>query len=146
MTSSELKEFIKTSFSATPYPNGKLTNTEFDEGVSAYFEGRSWQSFEPKELRKYCAAISLFEAEAFRYFLPAFILAELNDHAVSDVIGQFIVYAFGKPKDYWVETYEQRLAVFSYSEKCAVLEFLDYMQETYGGFESEVIYASSRLG
>lgn len=145
MNSDELKIIIREAFKDTPYPAGKLTDTYDDEGVSEYFTGKKWETLNISDLRKHYVALSFFEPQAFRYFLPAFMLAELTDPETADVIGQSIVFHFSKPNDYWVESYDKRLSLFTENEKNAIMHFIDYMQSTYGMFEDQVIYASTRL-
>ena len=145
MNTSELKDKIITAFKNTPFPQGRLTDTFDDEGVSDYFLGKSWEGHDVSDLRYNSVALSFFEPEAFRYYLPAFMLAELENHVAADTIGESIVFHFSRPKKYWENIHEKRLSLFTSSEKEAILNFLDYMQAEYGLFEDAVIYASSRL-
>ncbi len=145
MSREQLIKDIEAVFGPLAYPSGPLTDSCYDEGIAAFFSGKRWQELTIIELRRYSAALSFLQPEAFRYFLPAFMRAELIDPASADVIGQSIVYKFAEPEAFWAATYEQRLALFSAAEKRVILEFLDYMQTTYGQFEDDVIYAASRL-
>jgi len=145
MNTEELKTLIKKAFKDTPYPVGKLTDTYDDEGVSEFFAGKQWENLNAPDLRKHDVALSFFEPEAFRYFLPAFMLAELSDPETADVIGESIVFHFSKPKEFWIESYEKRISLFTRNEKEAIVRFIDYMQSTYGMFEDQAIYASARL-
>ncbi len=141
----DLKNKIRKTFKDTPYPKGKLTDTYDDEGVSEYFSGKKWEGHEVTDLRYHSVALSFFEPDAFRYYLPSFMLAELEDPETADIIGESIVFHFSQPQDYWKNSYEKRLSVFTSAEKEVILDFLDYMQTEYGLFEDAIIYASSRL-
>src|SRR5688500_17074375 len=51
------------------------TPTYDDEGVGAYFRGRSWQGHAVSALRYHSVGLSFFTPEAFCYYLPAYLLA-----------------------------------------------------------------------
>ncbi len=72
------------------------------------------------------------------------MLAELEDPEASDIVGESIVFSFGKPADYWVEMYDARISLFTSKEKEAILEFLKYMGED-ECLSEYVAYASQRL-
>jgi len=145
MNTDELKSTIRRAFADTPYPSGKLTDTYDDEGVSEYFAGKKWENLNVADLRRHYVALSFLEPQAFRYFLPAFMLGELSDPETADLIGESIVFHFARPEAFWVETYEKRIALFTKMEKEAIMHFMDYMQSTYGLFEDQVKYAGERL-
>ena len=145
MEVTELKNKIRAAFNDTPCPKSKLTDTYDDEGVSEYFQGKSWEGNDVSDLRYHSVALSLFEPEAFRYYLPAFMLAELEDPETADIIGESIVFHFSQPEKFCEESYEKRLSLFTSIEKEAILEFIDYMEAKYGVFDDAVIYASTRL-
>lgn len=144
MNKQELNKLIRNAFRNTPYPKSKLTNTYDDEGVADFFSGKSWTGHSVSDLRFYAVAISFFEPEAFRYFLPAFMLAELEDPEEADIIGESIVFSFGEPADYWVEMYEARISLFTRNEKEAILEFLKFMGQD-DCLSEYVTYASRQL-
>ncbi len=141
----QIRRAFSDGFSFEVPPNGRLTTSRYDEGIHDFFTGREWSSLSPVEVRKHVAALSFFTPEAFCYYLPAFMLAELLDAETADVAGQFVVFTFGRPKFESQACYDARIALFTQDQKQAVLAFLDYMQERYGGFEDAVIYASGRL-
>jgi len=141
----QIRRAFSDGFSFKTPSKGRLTTSRYDEGIHDFFTGREWSSLSPVEVRKYVAALSFFTPEAFCYYLPAFMLAELLDAETADVAGQFVVYAFAKPQPNYLVSYDARIALFTQVQKQAVLAFLDYMQEKYGGLEDAVIYASSRL-
>ena len=143
----EVEAIIREAFRNTPPPTGELTDTQYDdEGTSEYFLGRSWDGHDAPTLRMHEVAMSFFTPEAFRYYLPAYMLAELRDPENADILGEFVVYQFGEPEPDWKETYEKRLTLFTQDEKDAVLAFLRYMQERYGTFAEYVVFAEKQLG
>jgi hypothetical protein len=90
---SRLCQQIELAFEHTPPPgiaDDDISATPADDGVADYFRGRSWHYHTVKTLRRYSCALSYFTDKAFRYYLPAFMLAELKDHEVADVIWEGI--------------------------------------------------------
>lgn len=145
MEAIEVERIIRDAFSRTPRPTGMLTNTYDDEGAHEYFTGRDWDGHNPHQIRLQQAALSFFTPQAFRYYLPAFMLAELKDHEAADVVGEYVVYKFGPPEDYWRPFHQARLELLAQEEKHAVLTFIRYMQEKYGGFELYLNHAELEL-
>lgn len=143
MNQEELKNLIKVSFADTQYPAGKLTDTYDDEGATELFSGTRWQDQNPDILQKHYATLHFLEPDAFRYFLPAFMLAVLEDTESPGNIAHTIAFSFGKPEPDWESRYTKRIAKFSPIEKQAILQFMDFLYEKYG--YEEVIYASRWL-
>ena len=145
MTAHDVARIITEAFRDTPRPTGKLTDTYDDEGVEAYFAGRPWSGHDVATLRRHAAAMSLFTTEAFRYYLPAFMLAELSDPETADIIGESIVHHLGPPADYWEEIHRARLSLFTNGERNAILAFLHYMEGTDSTFSESVRYAETQM-
>ncbi len=123
MTSEAL---IEQAFALVPYPSSERLTThrclECDE-IDQYFRGTTWPSHSVEELRLHAAALSLFTPEAFRYFLPAFMLATLQDPDRADVIPDSIAFhlAAGSNSDpAWVR---ERLVLLSSDQRDAVRAF-----------------------
>jgi hypothetical protein len=117
----EVRERIERAFAGTPRPAGELVATTYDdEGVSAYFAGKSWRGHPVSDLRLHEVALCFFTPEAFRYYLPAFMLASLEDPEVADVIPQSIIGALARRG----ESSRLRVNAFSREEAGAVMAFL----------------------
>jgi len=117
---------IAAAFADTPYPGDAfeaISATQQDEGIVEYFRGTTWRSHTAANLRIHCAALSFFTGPAFRYWLPAFMLAELEDTETADVIADSIASNMKSP---------QRLALFSDVELRAVAAFLRECVHRYG--------------
>ena len=74
---------IESAFAATPYPGDDriCDPSPGDEEVAEYaleFRGARWDRLHPEFLAYHDAAISFFTPEAFRYFLPAYLIADLR--------------------------------------------------------------------
>ena len=77
-----LAEQIESAFAATSYPGDEhiCDPRPGDDEVSEYameFRGIMWQKLHPTFLLLHYAALSFFTHEAFRYYLPAYLLADL---------------------------------------------------------------------
>src|SRR5690349_8547569 len=99
MPKEEVSRKIERAFAETPAPRREFTDISAsydDEGIVAYFRGLSWRGHQAGELRKHDAALSLFTDKAFRYWLPAFMLAELEEPETADVIAERIAYHFSE--------------------------------------------------
>jgi hypothetical protein len=78
----KLLEQIDEAFAETPYPGDAdiCHPRKGDDEVAEYaleFRGARWQSLNPVFLSSHYAALSFFTPRAFRYFLPAYLFAEL---------------------------------------------------------------------
>ena len=95
-------EAIASAFGPTPYPGdafllGSREGDEPFEEVEPFRGKRRWQEIPPDFLDAHPAALSFFSEGALRFFLPAYLVADLNDrlriadpvtsliHAFSDV-------------------------------------------------------------
>ncbi len=123
---------IRKAFSNTPKPCGKLTDVGYDEGAQMYFEGTDWQIHVAKGLRTQDAAMHYFTPEAFRYYLPAYMLAEINKPEDADILGEYVLNQLSDNSIVDEVKFRNRLSQFSTEERAAILEFIQYMKETYG--------------
>jgi hypothetical protein len=76
-----LIEQIKAAFDETPYPgDDRLCGSEQGDEPAEYaleFRGLSWKTLHPDFLAYHSASLSFFTDEGFRYFLPAYLIADL---------------------------------------------------------------------
>ena len=113
---------IESAFEQTPSPGAtdeEISKTPADEGVADYFRGRSWRYHTVKTLRWHSCALVYFTAKAFRYYLPAFMLAELKDPEVADNIRESIAFRL------YQDDGKQILEAFPEGELLATAAFLE---------------------
>jgi hypothetical protein len=76
-----LIEQITMAFDATPYPgDDRLCGSDLGDEPTEYaleFRGLNWKTIHPDFLSHHYASLSFFSDEAFRYFLPAYLIADL---------------------------------------------------------------------
>ena len=93
MPKAEVAAQIEAAFEDTPSPGNNfedISATKCDEGIVDYFRGKTWRGHRVEDLRHHEAAMSFFTDQAFRYWLPAFMLAELDHPAEADIIAEGI--------------------------------------------------------
>jgi hypothetical protein len=130
----ELIKKIETAFKNTPKPTGESCHKS---SATNYFSGKSWKDLSTTELRQHSDALYDFEPEAFRYYLPAFLLADINDPIEADIIGESIVSIFTPRADERLidkEYKNKRIALFSKQEMDAVVAFISWFSIEYNGF------------
>jgi hypothetical protein len=85
-----------------------------------------WRGHHVQDLRYHEAAMSLFTDKAFRYWLPAFMLAELESPEEADIIAEGIAFHLTKASNATA-----RLAEFAQDELEAIATFLDECAKRY---------------
>ncbi|WP_425398375.1 DUF6714 family protein [Aeoliella sp.] len=137
MSSEEAKELIQRAFADTPHPgNGRedlAVEIYDDEGTTEHFRFTKWEDHSVEQLRQHCSSLGFFTGPAFRYFLPAYMIAELDDPKSADVIGESIEYFLTEKPSHK----KKRLAVsergelFNQDERLAIAAFLEVMFDRY---------------
>ncbi len=126
-TPQSVQRAIEEGFALTPPPDPRsLTDTYDDEGVGEYFGGRPWRGHNPYDLRYHSCALSFFTAPAFRYYLPAFMLATINSRREADIIPDVLWRRFLRwtGKDHLLKITLSEL--FPEPERKAIAEFFRY--------------------
>lgn len=152
---------VESAFGANRYPGDRwlLGSTEGEEPYEEVlpFQGRTdWRAIEPAFLDMHAGALSFFSEAAFRFFLPAYLIADLDDalrhadpvfhltHGLFDLEvriplgGREVVRAIGRsalvnPLRYGAMTFfdyhRYRLSVFTREESAAVVAYLEAVRE-----------------
>jgi hypothetical protein len=168
-------EQIRVAFGGNLYPGDAFLQGSFDgcepyEEVSAFFGKDDWSKLDSAMLDAHYCALSFFSEGAFRYFLPAYLIADLREelrtaepvfhlwHGFADLSGEVPVGAQmfrrvsnGKtlvnPKRYGAMTVgdhaRHRLSVFTREEAQAIAAYLRYKRERDpGGFDAPRVDAA----
>lgn len=119
--------------SVRPPDNRVSAPTYDDEGVSAYFAGRPWQGHEVEALRYHSVGLSFFTAEAFCYYLAAYLLAVLEDLEAADTIYDGILFHLSPTQlgKQWADDYRTKIAGFTEEQKRAVVAYLAWCADRY---------------
>jgi hypothetical protein len=103
--------------------------------VREVFRGRSWRDLDLETLRRNASALFFFTPAAYRYYLPAFLIAAVRDFERADVIPDTIVCTLKKPKDSGEDAmlFQQRIEGLSEPQRNAVRSFLSHLATTHAG-------------
>ena len=132
MTREVIVAQIEAAFADTPSPGtdyDDISATKYDdEGIVDYFRGTTWRGHRVRDLRCHEAALSFFTDKAFRYWLPAFRLAELENPTEADVIAEGIAFHLTEASGA-----DARLREFGQNELEAIASFCDECAKRYEG-------------
>ncbi len=135
MEITQFKASIEEAFADVPYPgDDNITNCGYKENfgsacwecieIADYFRSKTWHSHKVKDLRYHEAALNLFTEEALHYYLPAFVLAELEDPEEADVIYDGLIFIFtpsgssGAKENVQLLSPAQRKVMIEYFQDC----------------------------
>jgi hypothetical protein len=156
----EVIEQIQRAFAANPYPGdhflqGSFEGCEPGEEVGAFVGKTDWRALDSKMLDAHYTVLSFFSEAGFRFFLPAYLIADLRDelrtadpvfhlsHGFMASVGptgespadtrDLNRAEFVNPRRYgaitWADYYRYRLSVFTREEAQAIVSYLVYKRE-----------------
>ena len=107
-----------------------------DEGVSAYFSGKTWEGHSARQLRILDFAPCIFTADAFAYYLPAYLIADIEEPEVSDDNVQRVLYWLAEEDAAGESSGRGRNVIrrLNAAQKSALRAFLAFVQEREHGF------------
>ncbi len=156
-----LIEKIRSAFGGNEYPGdpflqGSFEGSEPYEEVGAFKGKAEWTNIEAEFLDAHAAALSYFSEAAFRFYIPAYLIADLNDqlrtadplfhltHGFSDISVNvpvkervFVVKTgksqFVNPRRYGAATFfdhaRYRLSIFTREEASAIVDYLEFKRD-----------------
>lgn len=175
MEDAELTRFIAEAFAAVEHPGdrfllGSREGREPAEAVAPFVDVADWESLDPDVLDRHSEALSFLSEGGFRFFLPAFLIADVRGrleradpmfhltHGFSDgsasipIGGEVFEKAFGRsallnPRRYGAMTHfdyaRYRLTVFAREEALAIVDYLEFRRwADADGIESDAITAA----
>ncbi|MGI9649553.1 MAG: DUF6714 family protein, partial [Acidimicrobiia bacterium] len=174
MDKQQLIELIRGAFAATTYPGdgfllGSREGDDAFEAVQPFRGVTDWSSVEPAVLDENYDALSFLSEGGFRYFLPAYLIADINDQLetadpVFHLTGGFhdaVVRishldepfekrigktAFVNPRRYGAIRFEDyaryRLSVFTREEAAGIVAYLEYRRNLPDSIDREAIDAA----
>lgn len=161
MHKEEVIDQIREAFAANPYPGDAFLQGSFDgcepyDEVGAFVGKTDWSKLAATMLDNHFSALSFFSECGFRFFLPAYLIADLREelltadplfhlwHGFATVSAEVPVgsHTFrrdssGKtllnPKRYgamtWIDSARHRLSVFTREEAKAIVAYMTYKRE-----------------
>jgi hypothetical protein len=137
---------IRRAFSETPHPGDRFLQGSFEgrepgEVAEAFSGFEAWQEVPKDTLDRHYTALGFLSEGGFRFFLPAYLVADVEGHLrtadpVFDLthgFGEDSRSAFVNPRRYgamtWLDYARMRLSVFAREEAAAVVRYLEYRRE-----------------
>jgi Family of unknown function (DUF6714) len=157
---------IREAFAAVVYP-GDWCLTNSREGtepalLEEEFKGKSdWRTLDPSFIDQapdgFGTALSFFSDEAFHFYLPAYLLADLDGRlkqadvvfALTHGLDSASSHQKINPRRYgertWFEHARHKFAMFNAREVAAIVSYLTYKHETYGITDYEKVRINEAL-
>ena len=161
MRKEEVIDQIRKAFVATPYPGDRFLQGTFEgcepyDEVGAFVGKTDWRALDSAMLDAHYCSLSFFSEGGFRFFLPAYLIADLREelltadplfhlwHGFATVSAELPVgsQSFrrgtgGKrllnPRRYgamtWIDYARHRLSVFTREEAKAIVAYMTYKRE-----------------
>ena len=139
---SKFKNSIRSAFNDSIYPGD--THIAHDEmaDLQAAFEKKDCRDIPVDVAETWCTSTTLFTPEAFRYFLPAFLLGSIHDNAVE--IGSYLIFALIPPKDpAQLAQFSETMAVFTEAQKHVIGDWVNDFLET-NPFDNQAFTETTR--
>lgn len=150
MDAEALKAMIRAAFAGVEHP-GDWCLRGSNEGDEPYlaeqeFKGKTdWRALDPafldQALDGYASALSFFSDEAFRFYLPAYLIADIEGWLGSSNPLFHLIHGLTdsgraervNPRRYgertWFETASHKLAVFDKAQAAAIVAYLEFKRE-----------------
>jgi hypothetical protein len=102
--------------------------------VAAAFRGKHWKEIPLDVLRYHSSGLFFFTPEAYRFYLPAYLIAAALYHDEADTIPGSVVFSLIPPSDARdVQTYHRRMEGFTSSQRNAIKSFLEFLKAQHPG-------------
>ncbi|MBL8232522.1 MAG: hypothetical protein JNL98_28755 [Bryobacterales bacterium] len=146
-----LKRKIAEAFKSTPYPgDGGLRGSDMGEEpylVEEEFRGKTnWTALDAEFLdtapQGYSSALSFFSEAAFRFYLPAYLIADIDGrlerstpafhlwYGLDDESKDLVVHRRFYGNRTWFQYKQERFAHFGSAEAGAIVSYLQWKSET----------------
>lgn len=142
MDADALKATIRSAWAGAeaPIPESVAPGEPWSEAgrITAFFGGRRWEDVDLGALRDQyrgdgSACLYFMSAEAFRYYLPSYMVIALEDYDDADVVGQAAVNALTPTTNPSLAGDEAvRYDGFTRPQRRAIVAFLELMQHRHG--------------
>ena len=139
MTADEIRQHIESAFAAVPYPGDHQISYDTSghhlecAQVAEFFRGKHWQQLTLHDLRDNyrgdeSACLCFMSPEAYRFYLPAYMLFSLDPESLGHVIRDAAFYSLTPPDDANQRAWWQRRASVLDAAQCrAVLGYLQLL-------------------
>lgn len=137
----ELRDKISKAFADVPAPKPPLIHHDCTDclELQADFLGTIWKEVTPELLDKHFSDLSLFSAEAFHAYIPAYLKHSVENFD-ADMVSEFTAYAIlpdklvNEDKGHWL-WWEVKLKLFSDEQFQVMLDYLDFIRDSDVSFD-----------
>lgn len=140
----ELKEKITKAFAGVLFPGGRLSNSNFGDEpllLEREFLGESdWRSLTPEFLDQapdgYASALSFFSDKAFRFYIPAYMIAAVDQllvrvdpvfhlcHGLTNATKDKVINERLYGKETWFDHKKKTFSLFDRPQADAIIAYL----------------------
>jgi len=141
---------ITEAFADIPYPGDDrmIANPEHARecpecsAVASVFRGRNWRELTPEFVSSQGSDIGFLSPDAFRYFLPAYLVAGIDDFTIASVVLGVGYLTRPEPEDCddrfmtfeeRIQYFNERISGISKRQARAIVSFLEYIKLTERG-------------
>lgn len=139
LNAEKLIQEIETAFAGTEYPGDhRLVYADTDEHLEAReiaeaFRGMDWRELSVDMLRYHSQSLFFMTADAYRFYLPAYLVAAVLHYDVADTIPGSVVFSLIPPlDDRDTISYRQQMRGFTSAQRQAIRSFLEFMKACHG--------------
>ena len=128
---------IMDAFADAPYPgddnlvvNQSGQDPECRE-IAAAFVSKRWEDVSPDMLREHAQALPIFTPSAFRYYLPAYMIASIDPGPEGETLRDLATFNLTPPRSdrVWRSGFfDSRASQFTAAEKGAIRSFLEWVE------------------
>ncbi len=140
MTKEKLIKEIKESFSSSKYPGDdnitlpspyKKQYPDYEGNqIEKFFKGKKWDEISRDILASENSAPGFFTKEAWRYYLPAYMILIIEDIKKADILAEIVVNYLTIPDN---EKTNEKVSGFSNAQNKCILHVLEYLNEKHQG-------------
>lgn len=130
---------IEAAFADTKYPgDDRLVydnsgyHLECNE-IAAAFRGKDWRELSVEMLRYHAQSLAFMTPEAYRFYLPAYLIAAALHYDEADIIPDAVVFNLIPPSEDWLfHMYRQKMQGLTAAQRRAIRSWLQFLKEHHG--------------
>lgn len=129
-----IRRQIFAAFPITGIPDAHdaIAETHSVEHLHEHLGGRSWDKPTVQEYR-YCEdGFSLLTVAGLKYYLPGYLVAELDDPETADVIAEYVTYTLGGQSNFCKERVVELGEMMTENQIAAISLWMGYYVMEYG--------------
>lgn len=131
----ELIRKIEEAFADSQYPGDDRlvydrSGRHFEcEEIAKDFRGKDWREIPLETLRYHSDSLFFFTSKAYKFYLPAYLMASIRSYREADIISSNVVYSLTYPEETGtkMELFIDRTNCFSSTQKLAIRSFLEFL-------------------